>query len=257
MPGEVKTGPLPPKYSQSRITQKPADAKKHHEPKTQKPQEGTFAKLFKPQFDSERLDQALRTQLNIQNVRKETAGTHRLPVNLDDTHLWSYFGNREHPDTGKIKFHKGIDLGGKRGDPVRATAYGTVVFAGKSKSYGKHVIIEHKDGTRTMYAHLHFISLKKGQEVKAGGKVGGVGNTGATGGRKHLHIEFSRPATPADKNLPKNHRGEVLLDPLEYLPKKEVAILIKRKEIYEGSLAKNNNKKGGSALLAMRHGHSH
>lgn len=86
--------------------------------------------------------------------------------------------------------HKGIDLAAPKGTPVYAVADGTVVAAGNGtwdESYGNMVAIQHGNDY-TNNAHLSKISVKVGQKVKAGDKIGEVGMTGnATG--NHLHFE--------------------------------------------------------------------
>ncbi len=58
----------------------------------------------------------------------------------------------------------------------------------KYGSYGKYVVIEHADGSRSMYAHLAKISVRKGQKVKRGQAIGAMGSTGSANGT-HLHFE--------------------------------------------------------------------
>jgi murein DD-endopeptidase MepM/ murein hydrolase activator NlpD len=95
-------------------------------------------------------------------------------------------------------FHYGVDLGGANGiTPIVAAADGvvskvvSVCVAGYKNCggrYGNYVIIEHSNGTSTMYAHLYSVSVKLGQNVSRGGKIGVLGNTGRSTG-PHLHFE--------------------------------------------------------------------
>lgn len=96
--------------------------------------------------------------------------------------LLSYFGKR-----GK-RFHKGIDIKGKRGEPIRAAKGGEVVYAGWQRGYGKLVIIEH-DNSRTLYAHCQNIKVKKGTKVRSGQVIATVGSSGNARGA-HLHFEI-------------------------------------------------------------------
>ena len=57
------------------------------------------------------------------------------------------------------------------------------------KGYGKHVIIKHKKGYKTLYGHLSKIEVAKGQKVEAGEKIGELGSTGRSTG-PHLHYEI-------------------------------------------------------------------
>lgn len=86
--------------------------------------------------------------------------------------------------------HQGVDIGGKIGDPVRATADGWVDFVRNSDSggYGKYIILNHGAGTTTLYAHLSEVLVSKGQEVTQGEIIGKVGQTGTATGA-HLHYE--------------------------------------------------------------------
>ena len=87
------------------------------------------------------------------------------------------------------RFHAGIDLLAPRGTAVRAAAPGRVVLAGYAAGgWGNLVVIVHTNGARTMYAHLSRVTVRRGQSILSGTRVGLVGATGdATG--PHLHFE--------------------------------------------------------------------
>jgi len=102
----------------------------------------------------------------------------------------SGFGYRDHPITGETAFHYGIDIGDcPVGTTVRAFAAGTVETAGYSSVYGNYVKIKHGGGFVSFYGHLSKYTVKKGQKVKAGDKIGAVGQTGMATG-PHLHFEL-------------------------------------------------------------------
>ncbi len=103
----------------------------------------------------------------------------------------SHYGYRKNPFSNAREFHGGIDFRGKVGDAVAATADGIVEKARYEKGYGKHVVIKHKKGYKTLYGHLSKINVAKGQKVVAGEKVGEVGSTGRSTG-PHLHYEIIR-----------------------------------------------------------------
>ncbi len=103
--------------------------------------------------------------------------------------ITSGYGYRFHPLLHRIEFHYGVDIKARYGTPVRATADGVVLFAGRWGTYGKVVIIRHSFGYRTLYAHLSRIVVRKGQRVKVGQVIGFVGNTGRSTG-PHLHYEI-------------------------------------------------------------------
>ncbi|HYY36426.1 MAG TPA: M23 family metallopeptidase [Xanthobacteraceae bacterium] len=102
--------------------------------------------------------------------------------------LQSSFGVRVDPFLGTPAMHTGLDLHGETGDPVRATADGTVVVAGWSGGYGRVVDIDHHNGLSTRYGHLSSVEVRVGQSVKRGQIVGKVGSTGRSTG-PHLHYE--------------------------------------------------------------------
>ena len=101
----------------------------------------------------------------------------------------SGFGNRLHPVYRKYMVHSGVDIGGKKGNPIYAAASGTVVAAGKNGGYGYMIDIDHGNGLVTRYAHCSKILVRKWQKVKVGEKIAEVGDTGVTTG-PHLHFEI-------------------------------------------------------------------
>jgi len=106
--------------------------------------------------------------------------------------LTSFFGYRSDPfNSANAEFHPGIDFKGRRGDEARCTANGKVVFAGWYGGYGNCVRIAHANNFETLYGHLSRITVKVGQEVTVGQKVGEVGSTGRSTGT-HLHYEIRK-----------------------------------------------------------------
>jgi murein DD-endopeptidase MepM/ murein hydrolase activator NlpD len=104
----------------------------------------------------------------------------------------SNFGFRSNPfDSEGSEFHPGIDFSGKKGDPVKCTASGQVVFAGRLGGYGNCIRIKHLNGIETVYGHLSRILIKAGQSVTVGDKIGLVGSTGRSTGT-HLHYEIRK-----------------------------------------------------------------
>jgi murein DD-endopeptidase MepM/ murein hydrolase activator NlpD len=116
---------------------------------------------------------------------------------LSDFSTSSSFGIRNHPITGRPKFHTGVDLIAGSSDDVRATKGGKVVLARSYQDYGNTVIIRHERGLETLYAHLARIDVKEGQDVDLSTVLGLVGNTGSSTG-KHLHFEISVGGYPVD-----------------------------------------------------------
>ncbi len=103
--------------------------------------------------------------------------------------LTSRYGNRRDPFTGGADFHPGLDLSADYGQPVRATADGTVAMAERSGSYGNLVEINHGYGIVTRYGHLSGFKAMAGQQVHRGDVIGFVGSTGRSTSA-HLHYEI-------------------------------------------------------------------
>nr|WP_294948099.1 M23 family metallopeptidase [uncultured Mucilaginibacter sp.] len=108
----------------------------------------------------------------------------------------SFFGYRSDPfNSASAEFHPGVDFKGSRGDEAKSTANGKVVFAGWYGGYGKCVRIDHGNSFQTLYGHLSRITVKVGQQVSVGEKIGEIGSTGHSTGT-HLHYEVRRNGKP-------------------------------------------------------------
>ena len=100
---------------------------------------------------------------------------------------------RFHPVLHKIRAHKGTDFSARTGTPIMATGNGTVTSLGRKGGYGRAIVIKHREGYTTLYAHMSRYNkkLKKGDKVYQGDLIGYVGSSGyATG--PHLHYEFRK-----------------------------------------------------------------
>ena len=104
------------------------------------------------------------------------------------TRISSPFGYRIHPILRYRKFHKGVDYAAPRGMPVYASSSGRVTFSGRQQGYGNLVEVEHRNGIKTRYAHLHKINVQKSQTVGNDTVIGTVGSTGRATA-PHLHHE--------------------------------------------------------------------
>jgi murein DD-endopeptidase MepM/ murein hydrolase activator NlpD len=94
--------------------------------------------------------------------------------------------------------HAGVDFPVPSGTLVQAAGVGTTVFAGyNSGGYGNLVVIQHRLGYTTWYAHLSRITSWVGENVSGGTRIGYVGSTGHSTG-PHLHFEVRRYNTPLD-----------------------------------------------------------
>ncbi|MFC1538338.1 M23 family metallopeptidase [Candidatus Latescibacterota bacterium] len=101
------------------------------------------------------------------------------------------YGNRIHPTTGLHDFHGAVDLAGKVGNKIFATADGFVKTTTYQRALGNYIIIKHKYGYETVYGHLKSFNVKPGQEVKKGDFIGQMGITGRITG-VHLHYGISQ-----------------------------------------------------------------
>lgn len=101
----------------------------------------------------------------------------------------SPFGMRRSPITGRRSMHLGVDIGAPLGTPIVATGDAVVEFAGFNAGLGRHVVLYHGHGIRTVYAHNRRNLVRPGQRVERGQVIAQVGNTGASTG-PHVHYEI-------------------------------------------------------------------
>ncbi|MFE9653696.1 M23 family metallopeptidase [Micromonospora sp. NPDC006431] len=120
------------------------------------------------------------------------------------------------------KLHTGIDLVAPEGTPYTAIHSGTVTKAGWFGGYGYAVIVQHPDGSEAIYGHSSEVSVKEGQQVKAGDQLGLVGNTGHSYG-SHLHLEIHVNGQPQD--------------PVPWLMKRGVNIQLELEDLYSEAAA--------------------
>ena len=111
--------------------------------------------------------------------------------------ITSPFAYRQSPFTGKREMHKGLDIANQAGTSIKATADGTVSFAGENGAMGLMVVIDHGYGINTRYSHLQETLTKRGDRVRRGDKIGLMGNTGRSTG-PHLHYEVRVNGIPVN-----------------------------------------------------------
>jgi murein DD-endopeptidase MepM/ murein hydrolase activator NlpD len=109
----------------------------------------------------------------------------------------SGFGMRKHPLLQVSRFHNGLDLAARTGDPVKAAAKGRVVLAGPSDALGNLIRIDHGNGLSTAYAHLHGIDVRVGDCVGEGQVIGFAGSTGLAA-EPMLHFEVESAGKHVD-----------------------------------------------------------
>lgn len=117
--------------------------------------------------------------------------------------VWSWPANGKLSDSFSDA-NKGIDISGARGQPIYASADGTVIYAGSGlKGYGQMVIVKHAGDWLSTYAHNDKIFVAEGEAVTRGHLIAEMGDTGAD--RVSLHFEI--------------RRGSDAYDPQQFLPK--------------------------------------
>ena len=196
--------------------------------------------------DTKSLGRASTSSSDKQTASQKPNGQYSFPVKRDDfLFITSPFGMRQDPmDKSKHQMHKGIDIRAKHDDVLATENGGKVVAVNHNTNTGggKSVTVEYArtDGSKvqTTYMHLSSISVKAGDEVKAGLKLGVSGNTGTRTTGKHLHFGV--------KNISAD--GKVRdVDPASYLADIAQKGNLKQQALYNGHdlLAKYRDNNSG------------
>ena len=140
-----------------------------------------------------------------QSVRKALL---RTPV--DGARISSGFGMRYHPILGYTAMHRGVDFAVPKGTPIMAAGDGIVEIEARGGSYGNLVVLRHRNGYETAYAHMSRFArgIKRGTHVHQGEVIGYVGATGRATG-PHLHYEVRVHGTavnPLNVKMPSHER---------------------------------------------------
>ena len=194
--------PLAKKPAQTKSTVKPPELVT--KPKTKK-----WTPVAKPASPvvatpSPKIKDEVRAKAPAKPVKPQPKGKDAKPAPSLSSWAWPADGQilkrySDHDST------KGLDIGGARGNPVRATAYGRVVYQGSGlRGYGQLIIIKHSNDYLSAYAHNDRIYVKEGDVVKRGQKIADMGSSGTD--RVKLHFEIRRQGAP--------------IDPLKFLPKR-------------------------------------
>ena len=133
---------------------------------------------------------------------------------LPFTRVTSRFSHRRyHPVLKRYRPHYGVDFGAPKGTPVRATATGTVTFAGRSGGAGKMVKLRHPNSYETLYLHLSGFArgVRKGSKVRQGDVVGYVGSTGLSTG-PHLDYRVKKGGRYLDPMKLENRPAEPIAE---------------------------------------------
>ena len=137
----------------------------------------------------------------------------------------SNFGNRVHPIKKTESFHDGIDIPAPQDTRIVSPGSGLVTNVYNSETLGKSIEIECGD-YKFVFHHLYSVNVKKGNRVKKGEKIGGVGTTGTLSTGNHLHFTVY-------------YKNE-LINPLD---------IINFNEIFNGSEETNNKIDNGANII--------
>lgn len=207
---------------------------------TTKNQEANYKKLLadrqarKAQFEREIDDFEAQLRAEIDPSSFPRAGTKVLAYPLDNIFVTQRFGKTV--DAKRLYVsgtHNGTDFRAAPGTKVKASLDGTVIGTGDTDrvcagaSYGKWVLIRHKNGLSTLYAHFDLVKVAEGQSVEVGELIGYSGSTGYSTG-PHLHFTVFVSSAVQITNLPsKSCKGAIFripvapqnayLDPQAYL----------------------------------------
>lgn len=109
----------------------------------------------------------------------------------------SYFGRQKHPTFETYVQRKGIEIRATEGSIIKAVMAGNVVYADWLKGYGLVVIVDHRNGYFSLYAHASKLLARVGDRIEAGQSIGETGDTGMTGDST-LYFELRQGAEPVD-----------------------------------------------------------
>jgi murein DD-endopeptidase MepM/ murein hydrolase activator NlpD len=184
--------------------------------------------IDKPRSKKERAEKAAALEASPQAVELKNAGL-RWPLN--HVEVTSHFGKR-----GR-EFHEGIDLRASIGTPIYAAQSGTVIYSdSRIRGYGRMIVIKHREGLATVYAHASKLLVQKGQKVKMGQKIAISGKSGhATG--PHLHFEV--------------RSGVIAVNPYQFLPKATVEVA-QVEPAPDATHKRRRHRHSRGTMLAMR-----
>ena len=152
------------------------------------------------------IGKSIEEEVIIKEVKNNivTKGTKVIPSRGSGSFTWpaegGYISSKMGSRWGSV--HRGIDIARPSGFDIKAADNGVVISSGKDGTYGNKVVVDHKNGFQTTYAHLASIKVQNGQTVSAGTKLGVMGSTGRSTGI-HLHFEVRKNGS--------------LVNPLNYL----------------------------------------
>ncbi|MGL5312255.1 MAG: M23 family metallopeptidase [Peptostreptococcaceae bacterium] len=173
---------------------------KENEDLLQSSVETEIAALVQDKYETEKqLEESMIQGVKIEKYIEQEKANYLKANNLQYTSgIWplesyttisSPFGERIHPITGELKFHKGIDIPAPQDTDILAADDGIVIYSDTQNGYGNVVKIKHFDGKETIYAHNNSNVVSLGDIVKQGETIAKVGTTGNSTGN-HVHFEI-------------------------------------------------------------------
>lgn len=158
-------------------------------------------KKLPQQYTSPIIDPALKNRIileentlkAIRNQLKKNIFTYRdssIIRPVDKGWISAGFGDQRIINGNSQNFHNGIDIAVPMGTPIKAMTSAVVALTGDFYYNGKFVLLDHGKGLSSIYLHMSNISVKKGDFVRTGDKIGEVGSTGRSTGN-HLHWGIS------------------------------------------------------------------
>lgn len=154
----------------------------------------TLASYDKPQNKAD--DAAILKSLEEDRESRRFEADFDYPVKAPQT---TGFGLKRTYNGWRKGWHKGLDLAGREGEPVKAPADGVVLHTARGVVNGNTVVLSHGAGVGTVYLHLNSIQVRPGQTVTRGQAIGTVGGTG--GFAPHLHWEARVHGVPVNPKL--------------------------------------------------------
>lgn len=151
-------------------------------------------------FERKRKEAAKKTTTTKVAGPKIGVPAHSLPWPVQGKVI-SQFGKEYRSDLNTWIFRDGIKIAGTAGAPVRASAAGSVIYAGPFRSYGNVVIMDHGKGFFTIYGFLKDIRVSVGDKVETQGVVGTVGKdtqSSSGTGQRAVYFEIRQGTTAVD-----------------------------------------------------------
>lgn len=151
-----------------------------------------FSEISRQKEEKREITKPIAQTVKVGSMPPPSSGRFIRP--LSGGKVTSPFGLRERND------HKGVDIGHEQDAPIHAADGGIVTFSGVSDGYGNTVIIDHKNGFVTLYAHCNRLLVSENETVIQGEQIATVGSTGISTG-PHLHFEIQKDGVPVDPAL--------------------------------------------------------